>query len=313
MKSEMYLFVLERYNGRNSRFTCPSCEKPHQFTRYIDNITNEYLTVHVGICNRVNNCGYHYSPKQYFSDNPDAPRRKKLPEKRLDNHQKLISKKGEVGSKFSKVPASILDHSMTNYNGNHFGTYLNTIFQPEAVQHLLNLYQIGTYYIYGSTYTIFWQIDTGNNVRTGKLISYDPQTGRRNKNKPTNWIHSVHPDLKAPNNYILKQCLFGEHLLSIQTAMPVALVESEKTAIIAMGKLPYYLWLATGSLHEFKQSKLEILLGRRVVAFPDLGAYDRWKQKASTFSFKVEVSNYLELHATEEQKKLGLDIVDFLK
>ena len=107
--------------------------------------------------------------------------------------------------------------------------------------------------------------------------------------------------------------MFGEHLLSIQTAMPVALVESEKTAIIAMGKMPYYLWLATGSLNEFKQSKLEILLGRRVVAFPDLGAYYRWQQKASTFSFRVDISNYLEIHATEEQKKQGLDIGDFLQ
>ncbi|MBC8319890.1 MAG: hypothetical protein H8E34_04130 [Bacteroidetes bacterium] len=304
--------MLEKYNGRNSRFTCPSCKQTNQFTRYIDTITGEYLADHVGICNRANNCGYHYSPKQYFNDNPDAPRREKLPEKRPDNYKKIISKKGEEGSIFSKVPASILDNSITNYNGNHFVTYLNTIFQPEVVQHLLNLYQIGTYYIYGSTYTIFWQIDVGNNVRTGKLISYNPQTGHRNKHKPTNWIHAVHPELKSANTFNLKQCLFGEHILSADSSTPVALVESEKTAVIAIGKLPCYLWLATGSLHEFKQSKLEILLGRRVVAFPDLGAYDRWQQKASTFSFKVDISNYLEIHATDEQRKEGLDIADFL-
>ncbi len=70
--------------------------------------------------------------------------------------------------------------------------------------------------------------------------------------------------------------LLAEDLIS-----PVAIVESEKTAIIALAKMPEYLWLATGSLNEFKPAKLETLKNRRVVAFPDIGAYDIWKQKAA--------------------------------
>jgi len=57
--------------------------------------------------------------------------------------------------------------------------------------------------------TILWQIDTDNNIRTGKLIKYNPITGKRQK-KPyvaTNWIHSLH----CKKEFILKQCLFGEH------------------------------------------------------------------------------------------------------
>jgi hypothetical protein len=42
------------------------------------------------------------------------------------------------------------------------------------------------------------------------------------------WVHSV---LKLPN-YNLSQCFFGEHLL-IDTTKTVAIVESEKTAVIA--------------------------------------------------------------------------------
>jgi len=89
-------------------------------------------------------------------------------------------------------------------------------------------------------------------------------------------------------------------------------VESEKTAIIALSKMPEFLWLATGSLNEFKPSKLNMLKGRKVIAFPDLGAYDHWQKKASQLSFEITVSDYLEQNATEEQRKLGLDIADFL-
>ena len=58
--------------------------------------------------------------------------------------------------------------------------------------------------------------------------------------------------------------------------------------------MPDYLWLATGSLNEFKASKLNVLKGRMVVAFPDLGAYDYWLKKAQTIDFPIDVSNYLE-------------------
>lgn len=148
------------------------------------------------------------------------------------------------------------------------------------------------------------------NIRTGKLIKYDPLSGKRIK-KPfvaTNWVHSIHYE----KGFSLSQCFFGEHLLAEDTTMPVAIVESEKTAIIAFAKMPDYLWLATGSLNEFKASKLSVLKGRRVVAFPDLGAYEHWRKKASAFDIPIEISNYLEKNATETQRKEGLDITDFL-
>jgi len=70
--------------------------------------------------------------------------------------------------------------------------------------------------------------------------------------------------------------------------------------------------MATGSLNEFKPSKLNVLKDRRVVAFPDLGAYDYWLKKALLIDFHIEVSDYIEKNATTEQHKDGLDIADFL-
>ena len=66
-----YRYQLERYRGRSTRYICPRCKRKHSFTRYIDTYNNnEYISDNVGKCNRIDKCGYHYTPKQYFTDNP---------------------------------------------------------------------------------------------------------------------------------------------------------------------------------------------------------------------------------------------------
>jgi len=57
-----------------------------------------------------------------------------------------------------------------------------------------------------------------------------------------------------------------------------------------------------------------ILTARDVILYPDLGCYEKWQDKskllqALTHSFKI--SNLLEQHATENDKKNGLDIADY--
>ena len=307
-----YRYHLEKYHGRNSRYTCPACGKPHQFTRYIDAETGEYLADNVGICNRVTSCGYHYTPKEYFQDNkilsPQINQRPKAKSKK----PKATSRLPEPGTQYPKyIDKTLFQKSLGHYDNNNLIQYLKTIFDTKTILNLINIYKIGTSSHFGGGTTIFWQIDTQGNIRTGKLIKYDPKTGHRIK-KPyvaTTWAHT----LKYKNKFNLHQCLFGEHLLTEDPTAPVALVESEKTAVIAQGKIPDYLWLATGSLNEFKPSKLEILKDRIVVAFPDLGAYEIWKKKASEMSFHIDVSDLLEQNAISEQRKLGLDIADFLK
>ena len=64
-----YRYTLEKYRGIKSRYTCPQCGRKYVFTRYIDTETNQYIADDVGKCNRLDKCGYHYTPKQYFSDN----------------------------------------------------------------------------------------------------------------------------------------------------------------------------------------------------------------------------------------------------
>jgi hypothetical protein len=56
--------------------------------------------------------------------------------------------------------------------------------------------------------------------------------------------------------------------------------------------------------------KCAILKGRSVTLFPDLGAYDEWKLKANQFAWAI--SDHIEHHATEDDRKKGLDLADFL-
>ena len=70
MNSE-YRYQLERYRGRGTRYNCPQCGRKYTFTRYIDTHNgNTYVNERVGKCNRLDKCGYHYTPRQYFEDNP---------------------------------------------------------------------------------------------------------------------------------------------------------------------------------------------------------------------------------------------------
>ena len=66
-----YRYILEKYRGLSTRYTCPQCGRKHTFTRYIDTENNnQYISDNVGKCNRLDECGYHYIPRQYFTDNP---------------------------------------------------------------------------------------------------------------------------------------------------------------------------------------------------------------------------------------------------
>ena len=86
---------------------------------------------------------------------------------------------------------------------------------------------------------------------------------------------------------------------------PVAQVEAEKTAVICSAVFPEFLWLATGGFSQFND-RLNILRGRKVVAFPDLGGYDKWVAKVRNYpKLDITVSDYLERIATDDMREMG--------
>ena len=197
---------------------------------------------------------------------------------------------------------------------------------------------------------IFWQIDQEGRVRDGKVMYYLPDCHRNKAHKPT-WVsYLLRRRDPFPNAaHETSHCFFGLHLVSEKRATlgtdpsvqqsekrkvksekcnphccTVAVVEAEKTAVILSELYPQYIWLASGGLGEVQPDKFRALRGCKVILFPDTDpdgiAYSRWSNAAeevmrSVFwegSPPIRVSRILEDHATEEQKRRKIDLVDFI-
>ena len=105
-------------------------------------------------------------------------------------------------------------------------------------------------------------------------------------------------------------------LSAAMSAKPVAIVESEKTALVAALFIPDFIWLATGGMHGcFNGEAMQVLDGREVILFPDLKATEEWRQRLpmlESFCRRATCSDMLERIATGAQREAGLDIADFL-
>ncbi len=64
-------YSLQKYASPASRHVCPNCGDKHSFCLYVDE-AGHALASNVGRCNHESSCGYHYTPKEYFRDHPEA-------------------------------------------------------------------------------------------------------------------------------------------------------------------------------------------------------------------------------------------------
>ena len=296
-------FHLQKYRT-GIKTSCPQCGKNRCFTRYVDEEGIVQFPDHVGRCDHEQSCSYHYSPKDYFSDNPDAK------ESLKDIQPHIVPKIVHAPVEPTFIPTEIMQRSMSNYPTNPLFRYFSYIFGEEEAKRLFQLYTVGTSRKWNGA-TVFWQVDACNRVRTGKVMGYDADTGHRIK-EPYPQVSWAHKEMNI-EGFNLQQCLFGEHLLAIYPNKKVMVVESEKSAMIAAHFLPEYVWVATGGISNLKPA--ESLRGRDVTLFPDLGAKDKWQTKALALASvcrSLTVSDLLETKATDEQRKNGLDIADFL-
>ncbi|HEX7413064.1 MAG TPA: DUF6371 domain-containing protein [Bacteroidia bacterium] len=301
-------YILEPYKGMSTRYQCPACKHTTKtFTHYIDTQTSEHINTNVGRCSRESNCGYHYTPKQYFEDNKHLNTQHTFSKPYTVIPQKTLAPELK---QTSFIPVDVFKDSLKNLENNCFANYLVSLFGDGVASQLIGQYFIGTSNYWDGA-TIFWQIDGLGKIRTGKIMLYDANTGKRVKNTglPVCWVHKT---IKQPD-FELKQCLFGEHLLKDKTK-PIAIVESEKTAIIASVYLPEFIWLAAGNLNGLNAEKCRVLKGRSVVLFPDLKCIDKWSDKAKELSHitTFTVSDLLERKATESERAQGLDLADYL-
>lgn len=155
----------------------------------------------------------------------------------------------------------------------------------------------------------FWYIDIKNRICSGKIMQYNPINGKRIKEPKAlvTWVHRV---LKLPN-YNLSVCLFGEYILPKYPDKKVAIVESEKTAILASIFFPNLVWLASGSLSYLNFKRCQVLKGRKVILYPDVGAESQWMEKANQLN-EIMPDTKFEVHHIIGSYPKGYDLCDYI-
>lgn len=223
---------------------------------------------------------------------------------------------------YNTMRAEVVHQSLNAPTKSILFEFLCQLFNEETAVRLEKTYHLGTSH-YWPRSTVFWQIDCDQVVRGGKIIQYRIKPNQlfsvgincsrvKENIPPVYWVHS----LMRLKDYKLKQCFFGEHLLK-SSNKTVCLVESEKTAVIAAGYRPNYLWLATGGAGGLDERKMLVFSNKKVIIWPDLGMFDRWRTFTKELQGRIpgctlSVCDLLERTATEEERAAGLDLADFL-
>ncbi|SHF41574.1 hypothetical protein SAMN05444377_10880 [Flavobacterium fontis] len=276
----------------SKKFVCPKCGK-RRFVRYLNQISNEYLEETFGRCDRETSCGYHNNPKQ--------------------NECIAIVNIERINLIPDFIDPLLVKQSLKKYGNNNFAKFLHKNFAKDEVENCIAKYNIGTSKHWEGA-TVFWQINQTQKVHTGKIILFDEDTGKRVKN-PFPHINWVHKKIKK-DKFNLKQCLFGLHLNKTRVATTlqyhcntIAIVESEKTAIIMSLFIPEYLWMATGSKQNLKLQLLEPIKNENIVVYPDKGEFNDWNIKVTELQrqgFKIKCSSVVE----NSDFETGTDLAD---
>lgn len=276
------------------KYVCPHCNKK-TFVRYKDTTTNEYLDQSFGRCDRSDKCQFHNRPetqltRTHYIENPK-------PNPPASTH-----------------PFSLVDAYSNRYESNQLVTWMAGLpgWTIEVAKEIALQYRLGTGKGKYNEWPIFWQIDHENRVRSGKLIKYNSNGRRSKENYSTDWIHAILKRTKKIDLFELVQCFYGLHL--VDGTKPIAIVESEKTAMISSVYLNQFHWLASGSKEGINEFKLRPLIGQKVVLFPDLGAYEKWDQIRVKYSdiLNISISDLLERKASDQSKEAGYDLADYL-
>lgn len=206
-------------------------------------------------------------------------------------------------------------------------------FEPKDLERIIELYYLGTVRKgYRSGAITFPFIDIYGQIRTIHVKEF----GKTNHTISTDFLHSMlrnHYKRKkqSPPDWLRKylqnekkvSCLFGEHLLNKYHNNPVGLVEAPKTAIYGTLYFGFpdnprnLLWLGIYNKSSLNLAKCKILQGREVYLFPDLNAFNDWSRKMDQLQRSMpdtifKISDLLERKASEKEKKMGLDLADFL-
>ena len=113
-----YRFHLQKYRP-GSKTVCPECGRKSCFTRYIDEAGEISFPDSVGMCDHIKSCSYHYTPKEYFRDNP-AVKEKLNGQERFGGTPMVARPPAralpERKSQISFLPSDWVEQSMRRYD-----------------------------------------------------------------------------------------------------------------------------------------------------------------------------------------------------
>ena len=333
-----YRYMLQRYTGPASRYTCPGCKQRREFTRYLNTQTLELLPEEYGKCNRAGKCSYHLSPyhiqrngqsyavQMYEAGRTDAWKSSAI---RALPPSSLASRYANASFPTSVVdiPLNVMQATLGHYQHNAFACLLNAQLGVEIASKMLLQFHLGTSAHWPGA-CVFWLIDEQKRVRGGQIVLLD-ETGHTVKQSKRHiaWVHEAlvtrarREKQSIPawlTNYLAKEvpkspCLFGlPQLANAPANQSVAIVESAKTAIICAAYMPVFVWLATMGMSYLTPERLAPLKGRHLVFFPDVGALNDWQRRAEQLraqGFTITVSTWLEDGYANEP---NLDLADVL-
>ena len=133
----------------------------------------------MGKCNRLDKCGSHYTPKQYFTDNLHKQDKCSFihlhRENERTNANRDSSRPAPPKPKVSVLPDGIV-RATEGADSAHM-RWIEHLYGTEHRNEIQSLYRTGGI----KDAVIFWQRDIEGRVRTGKIMHYDEWSGKRLK------------------------------------------------------------------------------------------------------------------------------------
>lgn len=285
-QSNKYLYTLQK----NKKHECPACKKK-TFTRFVG------LPEIFGICDRVNNCGYSLTPTK-------------------DNLQK-----NHIGTDFLKNYKPVLQEVQYILPNATIAVKEKSLFDSNLHKFLLNNLKIKKEHLkkwnlYGDTlgYTTFLYYNEQGQFANYQKVAYK-QNGKRVKNgdPEAENFKSLSFSLKQPADTTkrYKKPLYGLWQITEERYLhkPIAIVESQKTAIIASYFYDDLCWIACDSANGLSLEKLATIAGREVWWISDADKAGR--ENSSLRHLKETGANYLHIDLTPDLAD-GSDIADLL-
>ena len=226
-----------------------------------------------------------------------------------------------VPSSLYPLPSSLVDRSLSVDSVFCRSLVSAGYLTPSQMQSAASRYRLGAT---KDGAVIFWEIDQQGHCHNGKFMHYLSNCHRDKSRNPTWAAAELKKSGQLSQDFENPHCLFGLHLINTGAVKPphIAIVESEKTAVIMSEIIPEFIWLSCGGLQMFKPELLSPLTDHKVILFPDTDesgeAFTTWTQiaqqanKLYPFKHPLRISNLLESAASLDQKQRKIDIVDFL-